>query len=490
MISLRKDRSLIERFSESLRSFSIRRGDKFIVAVSGGPDSVCLLYLLKQLSNDLGYSLHVAHLNHGFRPEAAEEAAFVETLCNTWELPVTLSSLPVPQICKERRLSAQEGAREVRYAFLKKIAQEAGAQWIAVGHTADDQAETFLMRLLRGGGSRGLGAIPRMREGKIIRPLLSMTRKEILHLLSEAGVPFRKDPSNEKETYLRNRIRRRLLPLLEEYTPRIRETLVKEASLLAEENDFLEKHLEEWLPRLGIKVEDKTVRIDLESLQSLHPALQRRALRWGIERLYPGLKGIGFGHIEKIRSTVLPGPTGRRIDLPRRLQATRTDSELVIRKTFEHNPRKIGLEKPFLPNEASFFPSPHPIDLPDWGLRIITSILSQPAGAFSPCTATFDFDKISLPLSIRGWRQGDRFVPIGMRGKHKKLQDLFVDAKIPKDRRTSIPILTSRIGILWIIGLRTDHRFQVTEKTKQVLAVTIQPLRSPVLGTPISATFS
>ncbi|WDT71032.1 MAG: tRNA lysidine(34) synthetase TilS [Candidatus Manganitrophus sp.] len=224
-----------------------------MVGVSGGADSVCLLHLLRQLSSRRHLTLHVAHLNHGFRTEAAQEADFVQRLCDGWKIPATLSSLPVPRICKERHLSKQEGAREVRYAFLKEVAGATGARWIALGHTADDQAETFLMRLLRGSGSQGLGAIPRMRDGMIIRPLLSISRKQIVDELSREEIPFIEDPSNRQEIYLRNRVRHRLLPLLEEYNPKVKQTFFRETELLQEENDFLTRYTEELIPQLGIE---------------------------------------------------------------------------------------------------------------------------------------------------------------------------------------------------------------------------------------------
>ncbi|WDT81687.1 MAG: tRNA lysidine(34) synthetase TilS [Candidatus Manganitrophus sp.] len=227
MLSVRKNRSLLKTFAQSLQRFPLRAGDKIVVGVSGGADSVCLLHLLRQLSSRRHLTLHVAHLNHGFRTEAAQEADFVQRLCDGWKIPTTLSSLPVPRICKERHLSKQEGAREVRYAFLKEVAGATGARWIALGHTADDQAETFLMRLLRGSGSQGLGAIPRMRDGMIIRPLLSISRKQIVDELSREEIPFIEDPSNRQEIYLRNRVRHRLLPLLEEYNPKVKQTFLE-----------------------------------------------------------------------------------------------------------------------------------------------------------------------------------------------------------------------------------------------------------------------
>lgn len=480
MLSVRKNRSILKSFTESLRRFPIRPGEKIVVGVSGGADSVCLLHLLRKLSSRQKFTLHVAHLNHGFRREAEQEADFVKRLCEDWKFPMTLSSLPVPRLCKERHLSKQEGAREVRYAFLKGVAGAIGARWIALGHTADDQAETFLMRLLRGAGSQGLGAIPRVREGMIIRPLLTTSRKQILDELSREEIPFIEDSSNQQEIYLRNRVRRRLLPLLEEYNPKVKETFLREAELLQEENDFLTRYTEELIPRLGVEKTEATVSFDLEHLRSLHPALQRRMIRWGLDQLHLGLKGIGFHHIETVLLKALAGRTGKTYLLSHHLCVEKGYTKVHLRKNAPEEIQKGASPQSVRP-EVILSPSPDPVDLPEWGLRLTVSLRRNPEHppAFSTCVASFDFDRISNPLTVRGWRSGDRFVPTGMTGKHKKIQDLFVDAKVPKAQRASIPLLTCPEGILWVIGLRIDDRFRATEKTKEVLIVEAHTLTRP-----------
>lgn len=476
MISLRQNRPLLKKFSEALQAFPLKPGDKIVVGVSGGADSVCLLHLLRALSDRRRHPLHVVHLNHRFRPEAVKEADFVKALAESWGIPATISSLPVPQICKERRLSKQAGARAVRYDFFETVAREVGARWIAVGHTADDQAETFLMRLVRGAGPEGLCAIPPMREGKIIRPLLTITRREILAALSEAEIPFMEDPSNRETIYFRNDIRHRLLPLLEEYNPRIKDALSKAARLLREENDFLTQLVEERISTFGIAAENDTVRIDLESLRSLHPALRRRVLRRGIDRLVPS-REIGFDQIEKILSKALSAPAGKEWTLPR-LRIEKGDSELILQKTSGRPARR---EPTPSPRDATFAPASGLLDLPDWGLRLTASVAPRKGiPSFSACVASFDFDRICLPLTLRGRRAGDVFVPAGMGGKHKKLQDFFTDAKIPKSKRSAIPILSCSGGILWVVGLRVDERFRATRETKTVLTVRIRPIGSAI----------
>jgi tRNA(Ile)-lysidine synthase len=415
----------------------------------------------------------VAHLNHAFRPEADAEARFVEKLSIDRKIPFTSIKLPVPQLCKEKGLSKQEGARTIRYQFLTEVAQDVGARWIALGHTADDQAETFLMRTLRGAGAQGLGAIPIMREGYIIRPLLKVTRREILSELSIENISFMEDPSNLQPIYLRNRIRHELLPTLEQYNPQIKEALCREAVLLHDENDFIHRHLLSIIPTLKIQTAENSVQFDAAEIQSLHPALQRRLLRWGIDQLGIGLKGISFKHIETIRSKILSGPAGKSYSFPHFLKIQKRYSTLLFERADDSDPIQVKSRPPL----SAELPLPERegksagigINLPPWGVKLTASLHPGAQPSFSPCMASFDFDTISLPLFIRSWQPGDSFMPAGMQGRHKKLQDFFVDAKIAKSERGQRAILTSSQGILWVVGLRVDERFRINERTKRTL---------------------
>jgi len=458
-----------------------------VVAVSGGCDSVCLLHLLKHQTLNLSLTLHIAHLNHGFRPEAKAEADFVEGLARSWGITLTSSRRPVMQICRDRSLSKQEGARSVRYRFLKEVAREFGATWIALGHTADDQAETFLMRLLRGTGMRGLKGIPEMREAggegleetRIIRPLLGISREEILRELEKEDISHVNDPSNLQPVYLRNQIRHALFPVLERYNPRVKEAFCREADLLRVEDDFIEQTLRQTLSSV-VQADASAVRIDLKPFQSLHLALQRRVLRWAIERLHPGLRGIGFQHIETILNRLVPGPGGKYLLLPHSIRVKKEYSYLLLEKVrlragrLLSGSRDLFLRKEAALPEASFCGAKTTVTLADWGLSVQVSVYRGARHSFSPCIASFDFDKISHPLSIRRWKTGDRFIPRGMKGKHKKLQDFFVDIKVERSERDRIPLLVCENEILWVIGLRSDERFQPTDQTKRTLVVEVQ----------------
>ena len=473
--------SPLEKVKQALASFSVKVGDRVVVAVSGGLDSVCLLHLLRKCPS-YRLSLHVAHLNHQFRPEADDEARFVAKLARDWGLPFSISEEPVLSFCREKGVSKQLGARTIRYRFLNKVAGQVNAQWIATAHTADDQAETFLMRILRGSGVRGLGGIPSLRDGSIIRPLLRVTRKEVLQELSKDQIPHVEDPSNQQTIYQRNKIRHLLMPVLEAYNPRIREALCREAILLHDEDDFLKQTVMEMLPSLQIKAESDSVTYNIAKLEGLHPALQRRLLLWGLNRLLDGMREIGFRHIEIIRK-MFYGKNGSRYKLPGNLTAKKQYANLILERMILANQTSAQEQaKTHILPKMSPFPSKKIVSLPDWEIIMKFSLSTERPTSFSACIASFDFDKISLPLSIRRCQRGDRFVPLGMRGHHKKLQDYFVDAKITRDERERTPLLCCPEGIIWLVGHRIDERFRITNETDRILTVETVQTRCPELA--------
>ncbi len=477
--------SLLEKVRRAIIRFAVQPNDKIVVAVSGGPDSVCLLYLLKNLPAPYRLDLHVAHLNHQFRPEAAEEAHFVEKLAGQWHLPVTIAERPVSDICKTQKLSKQAGARMVRYQFCEALAKEVDAQWIAFGHTADDQAETMLMRILRGAGGPGLGGIPEKRNHLILRPIIECSRKDIITTLQKENISYIEDPSNKQPIYLRNRIRHQLIPALEQYNPNIKNTLCREAELLQDENELIDQWMLQMIPELGIQSRQDSVSFHISALQKQHIALQRRLIRWGIKEVLHHLEGITFQHIETIRTQGLNGKNGITLQLPHGMVAIKQYSKLILRQGILSGATRISNTKRperLLP-EMTIVPSRARVDFHEWNLRLKISLTQNRSPVFSACIASFDFDTLSTPLSLRTWQAGDRFSPFGMGGLHKKIQDFFVDAKIPKENRPHIPLLSSPQGILWVVGFRTDERFRATEHTVRILTIEVEPLTTePILN--------
>jgi tRNA(Ile)-lysidine synthase len=466
---------LTTKVKQTIKRFGmLKPGDRVVVAVSGGPDSVCLLSILQALAKDFDLTLHIAHLDHMFRGrESAGEALFVEGLAKKLGIPASVKTIDVPAFCRERGVSPQEGARTVRYDFLHGVATAVGASRIATGHTADDQAETFIMRLLRGAGVAGLSSIPPVRDD-IIRPLIEVTRSEVLNYMKEAGLEFMTDPSNAKPLYLRNKIRLAVLPVLKQYNPRIVQRLALEAALLRDEDEAVETYLEALSSRMIRQGKDGVV-FKREPFNALPQAFKRRLFRnavdladggfAGLPRLSRGLSSIQVDEALAFMSTAR---TGRTFDLPCRLTVEREYEKFILSV------------KGVAQSVSHTLALPGTTTVPELGLQIKTKISDaaggEPEAANYLWQAKFDYDKILFSVILRTRLRGDRFCPAGMGGRSKKLQDFFVDGKIPRRKRDSVPLLVSGNDILWVIGLRTDERYLPRPDTKSVLVVQIKPL--------------
>lgn len=449
----------------------IEDGETVVVAVSGGPDSLALLYMLSSLREELNFTLHVAHLDHKFRGvESAKDALFVKEHARKLGLAITLEEIDVPRLAKEGKLSDETAARRARYEFYDRVAADVGAAKIALGHNADDQAETVLMRLLRGSGSHGLSGIPRLRDGKYIRPLLSTTRSEIESFLADLNLSPRQDASNEKPIYRRNKIRLELLPLLEsEYNPSIKRVLNRTAEILRSENDFLDKLARENLNDCLINRQDELIDIDIAKLREHDIALQRRILRHSIADVIGDGRDIGFEHIESILPLISSNQPNSSLSLPHNLDITKSYGRLAICKTFCADESATFEYELNFPEGCAY----RRTTLPE--LNATIEIEFNPDAEINHANRLqemFDGDKIVHPrLQIRKRRDGDRFQPLGMRGT-KKLKDFFIDEKVPLKLRDRIPILVNGDEILWVVGYRISDKFKITSSTAKRLKVT------------------
>jgi tRNA(Ile)-lysidine synthase len=457
---------LLTKVKETIRKYSLLNpGDRVLVAVSGGPDSVCLLSVLHGLAKDLDLTLHIAHLDHMFRgKESADEALFVSELAKKSGIPATIGKVDVPAYCLERGLSPQEGAREVRYDFLQRTAETAGASLIATGHTANDQAETFLMRLIRGAGASGLSAIPPAREN-IIRPLIEATRDEVMKYLSEKDLAFVTDPSNTKPVYTRNRIRMEVLPVLQRFNPRIVATLAAEAGQLREEDEAVEGYCTTLSDSILVQKEN-AVFVKRNEFNTLPPAFRRRLLKMASDRAGMESSGLSRIQIDEAIAFMAVAQTGRTMDMPPGLIIGREYDRFVISaksgtKDFSHVIMILGVTA-----------------IPELRMEIETLVADQIPEEREDINyiwqAQFDYDKIGPILTFRNRHPGDWFCPTGMGGRHKKIQDYFVDEKVPRRKRDLVPLLCSGEDILWVVGMRTDERFLAGAVTKKVLSVKVK----------------
>ncbi len=441
-----------------------------VVAVSGGPDSLALLLLLNRLSRPLGLTLHVAHLDHGLRgADAKSDAQFVEDTARDLGLPVTLGVEDVESYRAAHGLSPEEAAREMRYGFLARVAAEQGAASIALGHTADDQAETVLMHILRGSGLSGLAGMSTLSyrpsaQGServaLLRPLLEVTREETAAYCRWKGVTPREDLTNRSLEFTRNRTRLELLPFLSNYNPRIRDALLRLSSAAAHDQDYITGEATQALGNLAA-IEGEGVRIERDGFAALHPALKRHLLRLVYREATGSTDGLAHSHIEDMVK-LSDGGVGGSVDLPGGLMffVDYDSLSLAVNAGGASGPPALQGEHPLsVPGQTC---------IPGWSV----SARLLPYGGEPPeaaaYTARLDAERVGLALCVRGRKPGDRFTPLGMAGS-KKLQDFMVDARIPSASRDSVPLVVSKEGILWVVGRRIAHWARVTEETTEIL---------------------
>jgi tRNA(Ile)-lysidine synthetase-like protein len=502
---------LIDRVRIFLAQQQLWHNDALIVvAVSGGPDSLCLLHLLWRLRAEDGLAIHVAHLDHGFRGEqSAAEAQFVAKIAETWGIAASIERCDVPRFANEQRLSPQAAARVVRYAFLARTAQANEADAVAVAHHADDQAETVLLHLLHGAGPAGLrgmravvpwdewhnnrGLESETHNGSaqtpsacpqpplLLRPLLDTTRAEIEAYCTSHALHPCYDPSNSAVYYLRNRVRAELLPLLTTYNPRITAALGRTAQICADDYAYIQAQLDAHWPALAIVCQG-AIRFQLDMWKMLPVALQRYALRRAA-LLLAGADALSYEQIEAGRMAVAQRK-GYRLSLGLGLMVQVADQYLLVINPSEYAPEATSAAAEAVPqlNHSEVTLNIPGITALDHGWQAETSftgIEDLPASEPYRWWTILDYEALDGPLVVRRRRAGDRFRPTGGRGS-RLLQDFFVDQKTPRELRAAWPILATPKNIVWIAGLRTDARFQAAKQTRRPLWIRlIQPEHQP-----------
>jgi len=464
-----KSLKFIEKVKKTINKYRmLESGDRVIIGVSGGPDSMALLYVLDQIKKKYNVVLKVAHLNHGFRgEEARKEAQFVEEMAKKLWIPFELRSFDVPSYKKTSSLSYQEAARVVRYQFLEEVREQFKASKIALGHNADDQAETLMMWLLRGSGLRGLSGIPPVREGVIIRPLIETTREEIEAFIKERRIPFVIDSSNQQDQYLRNRVRHELFPLLREYyNPQLVKRLVQTASILRTEDECLETIAQDLLKDIIVSKERESVVIDSKGLLALPLAIQLRCLRGVLEQVKGDLRRISSTHLYDIIKIVSQDEPHKVLKLPEGIRVEKSYHHLMVKHQQSAPP----------PFHYYFNSIPDKVSIEEIGKEMKFEILEGRDHLIHqecPHRAYFDWRKVIMPLTIRNARPGDRFQPLGMKGK-KKIKDFFIDEKVPLKERKLIPILLFGDVVGWVGGMRISHHLRVTRGTRKILRIEIK----------------
>jgi tRNA(Ile)-lysidine synthase len=447
-----KDLIILKVHSTIKKYNMIRSNSRILVGVSGGPDSICLLKVLNQLSDDYRIKLYAFHLNHKLRGKESDgDEKFVKEFCRNLKVPCRTMKLAIKDYAKQKKLSLEQAAREIRYQLLEGVRKRWQCDKIALGHNANDNAETVISNLVRGTGMRGLAGIPPVRN-RIIRPLIKIERDAIVQYLKNNRIDYRIDSTNIDSKIRRNFIRAKIIPKLSKLNPNLIETITRLVDIVREEDKYFNQRTEQMTKMVVIKRTKQGMLLDNKAFLSYNLTLRRRALKL----LLPEL---GFDKIEQILEVSQKKSVGK----------TEIGSNLIAQR--EYDRLFIGMPTRRLPVRAIMVPLAKTFD--EMGVRLVTKIVSDYDLADKDSNAeVFDYEKISIPLILRYRMPGDKFIPFG--GKEKKLKEVLIDDKIPERIRNQLPLLCDSKGILWILGSRRAERARITKKTKKILSVRIK----------------
>lgn len=458
---VKSQRMILDTVKKTIERYRLLKSkDKVLAAYSGGVDSTALLSVLLELRQYLDIDVFLGHFNHRLRPAAFEDEQFVRNVAQRYSLPLFVGSEDVHHHARSRRQNLEEAGRTLRYAFLTQAAHKIGDAKIATGHTMDDQAETFFMRLLRGSGLRGLGSIYPIVEGKIIRPLLFVQRGDIESYIRDRGLTFRIDESNRDRRFARNRVRLDLIPYIQEhYDPKIISRIGKIASILQEDENTLERLAQSEAGERILQRNGK-VCLDLKGTSKLPLGLARRVIRDFITKVKGDLRGISFEEIEGILNL----EEGKSFDLKRDLMFKREKGIVCLKGKL---PSKIEYAYRWDGSKTLVIKE----------LRLTVKAQRMEPGS-SPLV--FDDDrkvyvdgkKIVFPLLIRNRQRGDRYQSLGAPGR-KKLKEIMRAKDIPVENREKRPVFISGKDIVWILGLPVADRFKVDEKSEEIIEISV-----------------
>ena len=451
---------LLNKVKKTVNKYDLfRRGDSILVAYSGGADSSALLSVLLELKAEWLLTLTVAHFNHKLRKGAEEDERFVRSISAEYSLPLIVGSEDVRSYARTWSLNLEEAGRKLRYEFLGKAAKECGAVKIATGHTMTDQAETFLMRLLRGSGAQGLGGIHPVVDGKIIRPLIEVEREEVEAYCRERILQYSVDESNLDRRFLRNRVRLELIPFLKaRFEPKIVSHLSQLTSILREE-DLLLDSLGKEKAEMAISEKDSRMNISLRILSSLPRALKRRVMRNFILKVKGDLRGVSFSEVEAL----LELNEGKECPLNKDLVFKREGGVLFLKETIQ---KRISYK--YLWDGES------PLEIRELRLRFRGKKMRKTT-PFSPdfddqSHAFLDWGRLVFPLKVRSRLEGDRYRPLGAPGR-KKLKEIMRAKGVVVSERERRPVFLSGDDIVWVKGLPVSEKFKVSRSTRKIFLI-------------------
>lgn len=482
-----RDEIIIKALKTIESSSMIKSGDRILISISGGPDSTFLTHLLYLMRPVLNLTLFGFCLDHMTRNgESEKDALFVEKLCRELDIELFRQKIDVQKWCRENKLSFQEGARKLRMEKLLEISKENNIERIATGHNADDNIETFLMHLVRGAGARGLSGIKPV-SGKFIRPLIDIFRKDIIAYLDNKKISYCVDRTNIENIYLRNRVRNILIPFISKhFLESFKSNVLRSINILKDEDEFLREYSVVKLAEIASIEKSKIskyaalIKIPVLKIKGEARAVQRRIVLAAIEMINGTLENISFNNIDDILGICTSGGESKVIQPEEKIRVFKIGSYIYfvnvdyIRllpdefKQFLKSNGKVDTEK-----SGKEIKVGTKIKLKDFNLELSSELLKigKDKIKFNEVKNTeafLDYAKIKPPIKVRIWKRGDKFYPLGMQ-KEKKLQDFFIDSKIPIHLRKLVPVFIDREKIIWVGRHRIDNRVRITEDTKEVL---------------------
>ncbi|ERI91472.1 tRNA(Ile)-lysidine synthetase [Clostridiales bacterium oral taxon 876 str. F0540] len=442
-------------------------GDKVIVAVSGGPDSMCLLHILYSLKEELNIKLYAAHVNHCLRGEEADkDEEYVKEFCRKHDIECFSRKIDINKLAQERGLSSESAGREARYEFFDELLTSLNAQKIALAHNANDQAETVLMRIIRGTGMEGMVGIKPVRENIFVRPIINIRRESIEVYCNENNLSPRIDKSNLENIYARNKVRLELLPYIRDnFNSDIVTSLNRLAETISVDNDYLESKA---FKKYKIYCDNKEQKVIIKKEAFIEAeAILTRVVRLALKDVKGNLKNIEKIHIYDLIELQKLG-TGKKIMLPENIIAYNNygSIELVLSENYVNNKEKKEYKLNI--GENNYIEQFNM----NFSIRVVGTN-EKIDFKERDYVKYFDYDKLKQKITVRSRREGDRFIPFGMKG-NKKLKDLFIDLKIPKEQRENIPLICFDDEIAWIVGYRISENYKVDKNTKNILEIKIQ----------------
>lgn len=460
---------MIKRFEKNLIGNKlINKGEKILLGVSGGPDSLTMLDLFDKVKSEYNLKLYVFHLDHCFRTEAKKEALTVKKISEKRNITSFIKEFDVPKYARDQKLSPEEAARKIRFNFLSEIVQKYEIDKVGLAHNKDDHIETILLNIFRGTGLKGLRGIAdavKIKKMQIIHPLLIFYRSEILDYLNYNELSFVQDPSNKSNLYTRNRIRNKIIPIIEkQVNPRVKQSLDRLSKTVSEDFEFLKEYSEEKFQELIIDRSDCRIVLDLDGLKLFDKVIIKRVIDIGVRKLKSNIENFYYKNYQDIFNFVRNAESGKILDLPGEIKLKVSYKKLIIKKgdfkEVEDYFVKINKEGKYeLPFKQSL------------DIKVVDHKLDWRKYKDDKNTVLIDYKKIKYPLYLRNRNEGDQFIPLGMKG-HKKIKDFFIDQKVPDYQRDKVPILFNNDDqIIWICGFRMDERFKVDKSTQRILFI-------------------